>query len=255
MSKAITKDYLVRQLHNFEDDVLDEKYLQLTNVLVNNTPVVPDTTHHTVNIDIPEGHLYKIAEQSVAETGYLKTYTLQANTGAGGAYEDVSGAAKINIPKDFLVKSVTLETCTVADVPVAGYVVGDKYIDFVINTVDDDETGTHIYLLVSDLVDVYEPGDGIDITSGEISVAPKTAGGIAVDSNGVSVALATNGGLAVDANGLAVDAATNGGLAIDASGVSVALKTNGGLAVDANGVYIDFEDTDIDFSNWDNYSV
>ena len=204
MSKAITKEYLERQLHNFEDDVLDEKYLQLTKVLVNNVAVTPDPTEHTVNIEIPEGHLYKIAEQSVAETGYLKTYTLQANTGAGGAYEDVTGAAKINIPKDFLVKSVTLETCTVADVPVAGYKVGDKYIDFVINTIDNDETGTHIYLLVSDLIDVYTAGNGIDITNSEISVVA---------------------------------------------------KTDGGLAVDANGVYIDFEDTDIDFSNWDSYSV
>ena len=201
MSKAITKEYLIANLHNFEDQILDNKYIQ--GIKVDGTEVTPGADHK-VNITIPEGHLYKIAEQAVAETGYLKTYTLQANTGAGGAYEDVTGAAKINIPKDFLVKSVTLETCAVADVPVAGYEVGDKYIDFVINTVDNDETGTHIYLLVSDLVDVYEAGDGIDITDSEISVVA---------------------------------------------------KTNGGLAVDANGVYIDFENEDIDFSDWDNYSV
>ena len=201
MSKAITKEYLIANLHNFEDQILDNKYIQ--GVKVGGIEVTPGSDHK-VDITIPAAVQYKIAEQSVAETGYLKTYTLQANTGAGGAYEDVTGAAKINIPKDFLVKSVTLETCATADVPVAGYVPGDKYIDFVINTVDDDETGTHIYLLVSDLIDVYTAGNGIDITTGEISVVA---------------------------------------------------KTNGGLAVDANGVYIDFEDTNIDFSDWDNYSV
>ena len=233
MSKAITKEYLIRQLHLFDDQVLESKYLKIgdadanvieevqlngtaltvdankavnvqaiTGVSVNSSALTP--TNGVVDITIPAAVQYKIAEQAVAESGFLATYTLQANTGESGAYVDVAGAAKINIPKDFLVKSVSLNTVTVADEPVEGYVVGDKYIDFVVNTVEGDEQATHLYLLVSDLIDVYTAGNGIDITN---------------------------------------------------SAISVVAKTNGGLAVDANGVYIDFEDTDIDFSNWDNYSV
>lgn len=242
MAKAITKEYLVRNLKNFDDVVLEDKYLQkadeeknvieevqlngtaltvdsnkavnveaITEVQVNGTALTP--TAGSVNVEIPDAAEYEITQQAQAETGYLATYVLEK--------DGVQAGAKINIPKDFLVKSVSLETCETADTPVAGYVVGDKYIDFVVNTVQGDEQATHLYLLVSDLIDVYTEGNGIDITSGVISVVAKTAGGITVDSNGVSVAL----------------------------------KSQGGLAVDANGVYIDFEDTDIDFSNWDQLSV
>lgn len=249
MSKAITKEYLIRQLKNFDDQVLESKYIQIgaadanvieevqlngTALTVTNKAVnVEAVTGITVNsdavtvtdgiaaIELPTAVQYKVAQQASAETGYLATYTLQSSSDGGTNWADVSGAAKINIPKDFLVKSVSLETVTVDDDPVTGYVVGDKYIDFVVNTVAGDEQATHLYLLVSDLIDVYTAGNGIDITSGAVSVVAKTAGGIAVD----------------------------------ATGVSVALKTAGGLAVDANGVYIDFEDTDLDFSNWESLSV
>ena len=255
MAKAITKEYLLRQLKNFDDVILEDKYLQIgdadANVIeevqVNGTALTPDgnkavnvqaitgvqvngsaltPSSGVVNVEIPAAVQYKIAEQATAEEGFLATYTLQANTGEAGAYEDVTGAAKINIPKDFLVKSVTLETVTVADDPVIGYEVGDVYIDFVVNTIDGDETATHLYLLVSDLVDVYTAGNGIDITSGAISVTAKT-----------------NGGLGVDANGVYVD-----------------VKSNGGLIADATGLYVDFEavdgTADIDFATeWDSISI
>ena len=252
MAKAITKEYLLRQLKNFDDVILEDKYLQIgdadvnvieevqlngsaltvtdkavnvqaiTGVKVNNTALTPDAG--VVNVEIPAATQYKIAAQSTAEEGYLATYTLQANTGTAGAYEDVTGAAKINIPKDFLVKSVSLETVSTADEPVSGYEVGDMYIDFVVNTKDaSDSTGaTHLYLLVSDLIDAYTAGNGLDLTSGAFSVVAKT-----------------NGGLGVDANGVYVD-----------------VKSNGGLIADATGLYVDFEDTDINFATeWDSVSI
>lgn len=250
MSKAITKEYLVRNLKNFDDVVLEAKYLQIADeeknvieeVQLNGTALTVDSnkavnveavTGITVNSDavtvtdgvaaitLPTAVQYRVAQQAQAETGFLATYTLQSSADAGSTWADVSGAAKINIPKDFLVKSVSLETVTVADTPVAGYQVGDKYIDFVVNTVQGDEQATHLYLLVSDLIDVYTAGNGIDITSGAISVVAKTAGGIVVDANGVAVDV----------------------------------KANGGLVADATGLYVDFEVTDIDFSNWDQLSV
>lgn len=87
-----------------------------------------------------------LSARATAETGYATTYDLHQ----GGVLK-----GSINIPKDFLVKSATLETVATADVPYAGAKVGDKYIDFVINAKDASATAEHIYLPVNDLVDVY----------------------------------------------------------------------------------------------------
>lgn len=84
-----------------------------------------------------------IVKQATAETGYAATYVLYQG--------DTALSPKINIPKDFLLKSASIETCTVDDEPVEGYVVGDKYFDFVINTIDSDETASHIYLKVTEI--------------------------------------------------------------------------------------------------------
>ena len=93
---------------------------------------------------------YSIAQQATAESGYAATYYLTK--------DGVQAGAKINIPKDFLVKSATLETVETANVPYQGAAVGDKYIDFVINAKDASETAEHLYLPVNDLVDVYTSG-------------------------------------------------------------------------------------------------
>lgn len=74
----------------------------------------------------------------------------------------------INIPKDYLVKSADIKVVTTADDPYTGAAVGDKYIDFVVNTVDSDGNETHIYLSVQDLVDEYTAGDGIDISDSNV---------------------------------------------------------------------------------------
>jgi len=86
-----------------------------------------------------------VEQQSTAESGYLATYVVKQGGSQVGS--------KINIPKDYLVKSGSIKTCTTANVPVQGYAVGDKYIDMVINTKDSSGTDEHLYILVSDLVD------------------------------------------------------------------------------------------------------
>ena len=99
-----------------------------------------------------------LEEQITAETGYAKTYVIKQ----GGT----ALSPKINIPKDFLVKSGSVKTCTTKDVPVQGYVVGDKYIDFVINTKDGSATDEHMYILVSDLVEDTQYGvDEVTLTA------------------------------------------------------------------------------------------
>lgn len=118
---------------------------------------------------------YTLVKKESADDGYISSYNLTKNG-------EVVGST-INIPKDYLVKSATLETVTVEDTPVEGYIVGDKYIDFVVNTVQGDENTHHIYLLVSDLVDTYKSGQGIVISDDNVvsivmQDGTKTVGGI-----------------------------------------------------------------------------
>ena len=88
-----------------------------------------------------------VEKQTTAESGYAATYVVkQDNTQVG---------SKINIPKDFLVKSAELKTSTANNSPETGFSSGDKYIDFVVNATDGTGTDSHIYLNVKDLVDIY----------------------------------------------------------------------------------------------------
>ena len=135
--------------------------------------------------EIPGVDSYTIVKLQTAATGYAATYQLYKNGAA------IAGSV-VNIPKDYLVKSAEIKTCSTADTPVQGYVVGDKYIDFVVNTVDNDGTASHIYLLVSELVDAYTAGNGITITNQNVvSVKLGTANGLSLDNNGLSLSTAT----------------------------------------------------------------
>lgn len=82
-----------------------------------------------------------------AESGYLKTYVVKQ----GG----VQVGANINIPKDFVIKTASVKSCTEKDKPVEGLNVGDKYIDLEINTKDETVESTHLYLPIKDMVDAY----------------------------------------------------------------------------------------------------
>ena len=101
---------------------------------------------------------YTITKDAQAETGYAHTYHLTK--------DGVNVGASINIPKDMVVESGTVETCAQDDVPVVGYKVGDKYIDLVLAN----SGGSHLYILVNDLVDVYTGSTYIDISNNVISL-------------------------------------------------------------------------------------
>jgi hypothetical protein len=176
-------------------------------------------------ITLPTAAEYTVAKKATANTGFLATYELKK--------DGVVVGDAINIPKDFLVKSATLEVCETADDPVSGMVVGDPYLDFVINTKGDTEaeTDAHIYIPVKDLVDVYTEGNGINIASNVISVdttdttivdtAPTQNSTKFVQSGGVYTALAgkvntlqspetagTYTKVTIDSQGLVTDGAT-----------------------------------------------
>jgi hypothetical protein len=123
---------------NFIDEAtsVDEALVALDNAVQGVAKAISDIT-------IPEYSVQEVA----TETGYLKSYQLTKGGNAVGA--------KINIPKDFLVKSASVATVETADTPYTGAVVGDKYIDFVINVKSGSATNEHLYLPVNDLVDVY----------------------------------------------------------------------------------------------------
>lgn len=100
------------------------------------------------NIEVPE---YSVVEATTTQ-GYAKTYSLTK--------DGVETGAKINIPKDLVIKSGEVKVVTTPDVPYEGAVVGDKYLDIELN----DSTQNHIYIPVKDLVDVYTGVDGTKIT-------------------------------------------------------------------------------------------
>ena len=88
-----------------------------------------------------------IEQQASAETGYTATYVVkQGGTQVG---------SKINIPKDFLVKSASVETSSANNSPQSGFSKGDKYLDFIINTKDGSSSNEHLYVNVKDLFNEY----------------------------------------------------------------------------------------------------
>lgn len=123
---------------------------------------VPSSNAHTLTsldsrIDTLEsGSAVTITENtSGLDSGVLKSYTF---TQAG------STIGTVNIPKDFLVKSGQVREITAAeatnDMPE-----GTKVLDFTVNTIGGDETASHIIIPVTDLVDVYTGGDGINVSN------------------------------------------------------------------------------------------
>lgn len=135
-----------------------------TSGLIKNDGTIDTNTYLTQHQSL-DSKTVTVEKQSSAESGYSATYIIKQN--------NVQVGEKINIPKDFLVKSASVKTCTHDDDPVTGYRVGDLYIEFVINVhsgIDDNE---FLYLNVNDFVDVYT-GDNstVVVSNNVISVKP-----------------------------------------------------------------------------------
>ena len=130
---------------------------------------------------VPE---YSIEKQAATEDGYSASYRLKKTVG-----EDVSYVGDtINIAKDLVLQSATLETVVENGIPYAEAKVGDPYIKMVFNN----EDVSNLYIPVKGLVDTYTAGNGIEIVDNKISVkiSNNTHGLVAVDG-ALSINLAT----------------------------------------------------------------
>ena len=211
--KLVTDD-LQTQIDDLDDGAIKS-------VKVNGTALTP--TEGAVDV------LIAVEKKATANTGYASSYTIKAN---GTAL-----SPDIDIPKDFLVKSATLETVTTADTPYQGAQVGDKYIDFVINAKDASETAEHIYLPVNDLVDVYTAGNGLALSNGEFTVVvdSSNANGLSVGANGVALAAvtaSTSGAGGTNGAMLATDKEKLNGISTEANKVTVATESAGTIEID-----------------------
>ena len=144
----------------------------------NNALVAVEGGLFVPTVVVPE---YSIEKQSVADDGFYATYKLKKIVGEEVTY--VGDA--INISKDLVLQSATLETVTEDNVPYVGAKIGDPYIKMVFN----DAEASNLYIPVKGLVDIYTAGDGIKIVDNKISVK------IADVSHGL---VAVNGALAIN---------------------------------------------------------
>lgn len=130
---------------------------------------------------VPE---YSIEKQETAEVGYSASYRLKKTVGDEVSY--VGDA--INISKDLVLQSATLETVVEDNMPYDGAKVGDPYIKMVFNNAD----ASNLYIPVKGLVDTYIAGSGIEIIDNKISVkiAENAHGLVAVDG-ALAINLAT----------------------------------------------------------------
>lgn len=96
---------------------------------------------------------FELERQAAATEGYSATYKLKRIDGESVSYV----GDEINIPKDMVLQSGTLETVTEADSPYTGASVGDPYIDLVLNDAD----STHIYVPVKGIVDISNKVDQV----------------------------------------------------------------------------------------------
>lgn len=119
-----------------------------------------------------------VEKLATATSGYLSSYVVKQNGAQVGA--------TIDIPKDYLVKSANVAVVVTADTPYEGAVVGDKYIDFVINVkTGTADTDAHIYIPVNDLVHPLSGGTTTVANEYELQVSVSNTNQITTTLNNI----------------------------------------------------------------------
>ena len=172
-----------------------------------------------------------VIEKATPNTGYLKSYQV---TVAG-----VAVGIDIDIPKDYLVKRATSSVVTAADKAEGGkfennsdYKVGDAYLDFVINVKSGTATDEHVYVNVSNLIDVYTAAvnGGLALNNNEFSIKidSTNANGLATTSDGLKLNLASASTAGAMSSS---DFSKLAGISVQANKVE-ASDTNGNVKID-----------------------
>lgn len=157
-SKAASLEAADKNLQSNIDTLSGEV---IKNVKVNGELLVK--TEGSVNVDL----------SAYAKTADLPVYTIskvETEEGFASSYklmkDGVASGVTINIPKDKVLQSALIKVVETEDQPVAGYKVGDKYFEFTFQNQE-----AKMYLLATELVDVYTAGSYISISeNNEISV-------------------------------------------------------------------------------------
>ena len=121
--------------------------------------------------DLENTPVFNVVKQATAETGYASTYYLTVDGTQVGA--------KINIEKDKMLRSVSVETVGAtpsAEESAAGLDTGDRYILMVVNTVDGDGT-TNLILPIDDMFEL-QTADESTLTLSASGVFSIKAGGV-----------------------------------------------------------------------------
>lgn len=196
-----------------------------------------------IKVVIPDAAVISVVKKATANAGYIASYQVMVDGTAVGV--------DIDIPKDYLVKDADIKVVTVDDEPYDGAKVGDKYIDFTVNTVEGSGNESHIYLPVNDLAHVYTAGNGIAISAADVVsvvIDGTNANGLSVGANGIALAIVTQSaagamsaadktkldGISTGANKVEASA-TNGNIKID--GTETAVYTLPATVLDANDTY------------------
>ena len=160
-TEALVKSELDKKL---ESSDLPTKTSDLTNDGDGTNPFL--TEHQSL-----DSKTVTVEKQTQAETGYAATYVVKQNSAQVGA--------KINIPKDLLLQSASVETVGAEPTSLEtanNLTTGASYIKLIANTVDGDDAQTPLVIPIDDIFDL-QTADGTTITlsNGVYSV---TAGGI-----------------------------------------------------------------------------
>ena len=160
-TEALVKSELDKKL---ESSDLPTKTSDLTNDGDGTNPFL--TQHQSL-----DSKTVTVEKQAQAETGYSATYVVKQNSAQVGA--------KINIPKDLLLQSASVETVGAEPTSLEtanNLTTGASYIKLIANTVDGDNAQTPLVIPIDDIFDL-QTADGTTITlsNGVYSV---TAGGI-----------------------------------------------------------------------------
>lgn len=137
-------------------------------------------------IDSLESESAVTITESAGSGNVLKVYTFRQGA-ASEQNPDSNIIGAINIPKDFLVKSGKVREISAAEAT-AQMPEGTKVLDFTVNAAEGAGTESHIIIPVSDLVDVYIAGNGLEESNNQFSVKiDETGEFLSVSSAGLKV--------------------------------------------------------------------